>query len=241
MLFQFTTSQGGRRISLQVSQLFLTFQFTTSQGGRLFPNPDPSVSGYFNSRPHKEVDFLTRILGQEDYISIHDLTRRSTHYIYNNVNHWNYFNSRPHKEVDHASFCIPDTGLLFQFTTSQGGRHLCCRLSNGPFIFQFTTSQGGRLRSVAFAIRPVLFQFTTSQGGRLFPNPDPSVSGYFNSRPHKEVDFLTRILGQEDYISIHDLTRRSTHYIYNNVNHWNYFNSRPHKEVDFNACPHESS
>ena len=33
-LFQFTTSQGGRRIALSASSPSFTFQFTTSQGGR---------------------------------------------------------------------------------------------------------------------------------------------------------------------------------------------------------------
>ena len=78
-----------------------------------------------------------------------------------------HFNSRPRKEVD-ISYCPRRAGLLlFQLTTSRGGRLLA--LCKTPSIqpFQLTTSQGGRRRFHA---------------GRR------SGYSYFNSRPRKEVD-----------------------------------------------------
>ena len=98
--FQLTTSQGGR----QIYNVFLThtgvFQLTTSQGGRLICLWWPIVDGYFNSRPHKEVDDYWNCLGCKP----------------------NYFNSRPHKEVDAAKTGKMPLHFTFQLTTSQGGR-----------------------------------------------------------------------------------------------------------------------
>ena len=76
------------------------FQFTTSQGGRRPASTGEAVYYYFNSRPHKEVDCMHGSISygtkhfnsrphkevDNDYdlgktskiISIHDLTRRST-------------------------------------------------------------------------------------------------------------------------------------------------------------------
>ena len=56
-----------------------TFQLTTSQGGRPQRLLDQARGKYFNSRPHKEVDFEMYLTHYEIYnISTHDLTRRST-------------------------------------------------------------------------------------------------------------------------------------------------------------------
>ena len=99
-IFQFTTSQGGRR-SLPIRYAYSAiFQFTTSQGGRLFF--DSTIIAYFsfNSRPHKEVD-------------------RFVHY---HIDVLASFNSRPHKEVDPYQPPTAESALDFQFTTSQGGR-----------------------------------------------------------------------------------------------------------------------
>ena len=99
----------------------MIFQLTTSQGGRQFTVQADTFPEYFNSRPHKEVDVLGAVMTFPPVISTHDLTRRSTwlsaemktlkefqlttsqggrllllyHVIVNK-----YFNSRPHKEVD---------------------------------------------------------------------------------------------------------------------------------------------
>ena len=76
------------------------------------------------------------------------------------------FNSRPHKEVDSGRSVCNSSGISFQFTTSQGGRH-----SRLNFVFDETN-----------------FQFTTSQGGRQSCSAFSGGQWTFNSRPHKEVD-----------------------------------------------------
>ena len=81
--FQFTTSQGGRHFYFHTKILRFIFQFTTSQGGRL-------------------RFWMNRLV--ELYLSIHDLTRRST------------------ASSDRAFTLV----FLFQFTTSQGGRQQIC-------------------------------------------------------------------------------------------------------------------
>ena len=146
MSFQFTTSQGGRRVSGSISWLqYLNFQFTTSQGGRLCDHISDRYafllsihdltrrstrtpiccrrySAPFNSRPHKEVD---------------GAGHRSCSCL-------GSFNSRPHKEVD-VVLLLPQThqrGLsihdLTRRSTLQRSGFLGC------LLFQFTTSQGGR-------------------------------------------------------------------------------------------------
>ena len=75
------------------------FQFTTSQGGRHMADTTASCLGPFNSRPHKEVDLDHVIRRHVQFLSIHDLTRRST-----------------------SAATKASVGLSFQFTTSQGGR-----------------------------------------------------------------------------------------------------------------------
>ena len=62
--------------------------------------PDVPSMHTFNSRPHKEVDVSHGYYNVEtENLSIHDLTRRSTLKTYQKI-----------------------TEMLFQFTTSQGGR-----------------------------------------------------------------------------------------------------------------------
>ena len=100
--------------------------------------------------------------------------------------------------------------VIFQLTTSQGGRLLpqarpAQSMSfnsrphkevdtstpysiDDPAIFQLTTSQGGRRYCIYYALFPIPFQLTTSQGGRRWILLSPSGASPFNSRPHKEVD-----------------------------------------------------
>ena len=141
----------------------------------------------FNSRPHKEVDRKNFYEFYAPILSIHDLTRRSTII----------------KPIVVLRFCLSIHDLtrrstrqsissarsvLFQFTTSQGGRldsdrralesnrlsiHDLTRRSTRALdifctqcTFQFTTSQGGRHRSDSSSRSSTIFQFTTSQGGR---------------------------------------------------------------------------
>ena len=166
-IFQFTTSQGGRQNLPCGTFTIPAFQFTTSQGGRLLHRQAGCIRKPFNSRPHKEVD------ARSD---------RMDHRVQS-------FNSRPHKEVD-ATVIPKSAGLgIFQFTTSQGGRH---RISVHIY-----------------------------------------VASSFNSRPHKEVDFLIFVcLSFSLVLSIHDLTRRSTWISFELWRSYQPFNSRPHKEVD---------
>ena len=167
-------------------------------------------------------------------ISTHDLARRSTPDFGKYQKGTKYFNSRPRKEVD-ACHCLDSAAiaLIFQLTTSQGGRH---HPEMGDLIaetFQLTTSQGGRLTVHIMQKRNLKFQLTTSQGGRppalIFRHVSCDISThdlarrstladaesyarefYFNSRPRKEVDSCRAVATMEH----------------------RYFNSRPRKEVD---------
>ena len=56
----------------------LLFQLTTSQGGRLIRSVNTANCLYFNSRPHEEVDRIRLFQTVESIISTHDLTKRST-------------------------------------------------------------------------------------------------------------------------------------------------------------------
>ena len=59
----------------------------------------------FNSRPHKEVDCLCSTSHKYRFLSIHDLTRRSTMREIDVAPFCSAFNSRPHKEVDRWGKC----------------------------------------------------------------------------------------------------------------------------------------
>ena len=112
------------------------FQFTTSQGGRRSPIvPQNITPATFNSRPHKEVDqvalavaalrryfqFTTSQGGRLPF-RFHQIVRTS-------------FNSRPHKEVDSTQMEFRSSCVIFQFTTSQGGRRNVLRKCfNGLFL-----------------------------------------------------------------------------------------------------------
>lgn len=59
----------------------LLFQLTTSQGGRLIRSVNTANCLYFNSRPHEEVDRIRLFQTVESIISTHDLAKRSTRYL----------------------------------------------------------------------------------------------------------------------------------------------------------------
>ena len=121
------------------------------------------------------------------------------------------FNSRPHKEVDFSVNIKQSGQRLFQFTTSQGGRPHPVLSCKNMSIFQFTTSQGGRLDFLRGCCAVAHdFQFTTSQGGRRHRTQVLALLQSFNSRPHKEVDDNSEDVEEDEPLSIHDLTRRST-------------------------------
>ena len=144
---------------------------------------------------------------------------------------------------------------VFQFTTSQGGRHWKSVKYYIAWLFQFTTSQGGRRLyhipanyQLTFNSRPhkevdalctfnvsivFPFQFTTSQGGRHTTRTFPGVIGSFQFTTSQGGRLLILELSlSPDALSIHDLTRRSTGYLLRLLIYDCAFNSRPHKEVD---------
>ena len=144
------------------------FQFTTSRGGRLSMIGPPSM-------------FI--------YLSIHDLTRRSTDIVCAGVTALTPFNSRPHEEVDVCFRSYRIVKRNFQFTTSRGGRlqagrgmtvelslsiHDLTRRSTAPTTiesnqyFSFNSRPHEEVDNSSFLFSSVMsfFQFTTSRGGR---------------------------------------------------------------------------
>ena len=109
------------------------------------------MSYTFNSRPHTEVDGdvsctpLNRSLSTHDLtrrstswkqsnnpmlcLSTHDLTRRSTVIAETEKPGFLSFNSRPHTEVDASRDFVRSFSVVFQLTTSHGGRRLFRLLS----------------------------------------------------------------------------------------------------------------
>ena len=167
-LFQLTTSQGGRRNvydltfeDVDISTHDLTRRSTIDHQFLFLRQK------YFNSRPHKEVDFFSVNASRPCiHISTHDLTRRST----------------LHMKILAIRF-------PFQLTTSQGGRPMLSFRYQPPLAFQLTTSQGGRPGSqadnggrVGISTHDLTRRSTKYNGSRL------SSLINFNSRPHKEVD-----------------------------------------------------
>ena len=78
--------------------------------------------------------------------------------------------------------------------------------------FQLTTSHRGRLNVISIGDNLESFQLTTSHRGRPLYFSSSSLSQYFNSLPHTEVDTYS-------LASLYDCE---------------YFNSLPHTEVDSN-------
>ena len=148
LLFQLTTSQGGRQVQYRGAHLSKKeFQLTTSQGGRLTCVPFAGLTRVFQLTTSQGG---RRVYGWVDaeyiHISTHDLARRSTHPLrtliiellfqlttsqggrrdlFESFLASLYFNSRPRKEVDAAIRSFTDTAVIFQLTTSQGGRRPC--------------------------------------------------------------------------------------------------------------------
>ena len=120
------------------------FQFTTSQGGR---RRLPKV---FSITKLLSIHDLTRrstIVDNRFFqpagLSIHDLTRRSTEYSLRRRRSCDLsIHDLTRRSTCHAPLsAVPKA---FQFTTSQGGRRSRWRSGCRKNLFQFTTSQGGR-------------------------------------------------------------------------------------------------
>ena len=213
MLFQLTTSQGGRLRCLYSLRLhtdisthdltrrstmwakayqvrLLTFQLTTSQGGRRIAGYMLDASKlYFNSRPHKEVDFNRCDWWIWLGISTHDLTRRSTLF----SDFISLSQSISTHDLTRRSTTLPFIGTM---RLSSISTHDLTRRSTTTAIFYFKTlsiSTHDLTRRSTFipqkGDRPIKFQLTTSQGGR-----------------HVGEGVSSPIIN----ISTHDLTRRST-------------------------------
>ena len=187
---------------LQSPRKRLIFQFTTSHGGRHNHCYLLSILLSFNSRPHTEVDCINRYIKNTILLSIHDLTRRSTDIKIVMQTKEQTFNSRPHTEVDLGQRMWRRHDKTFQFTTSHGGRPDDVDDEDVERVFQFTTSHGGRrcmekwwkLGSGSFNSRPhtevdtleealktpkITFQFTTSHGGRPTEPYEPTLEEVF--------------------------------------------------------------
>ena len=131
-------------------------------------------------------------------LSIHDLTRRSTIIL---------------KEQDIR-------GVIFQFTTSQGGRP-----------GRSTGSETGRNLSIHDLTRR-----STGVGDQLEILDRLSIHDL--TRRSTMFFSFSRIVNA---LSIHDLTRRSTRQGSGETEKQNSFNSRPHKEVDLGCFIPEHS
>ena len=152
--------------------------------------PQARLNLYFNSRPHEEVDRITRSNAIYFCISTHDLTKRSTEGI-SALNEMltfqlttsrrgrlvsflsmltppSYFNSRPHEEVDASSGSSAPTSVLFQLTTSRRGR--LRRLAD------------------AMGMKSISTHDLTKRSTAVFGH-DANWGRNFNSRPHEEVDW----------------------------------------------------
>ena len=122
----------------------------------------------FNSRPHKEVDQIYCIFQYLMFLSIHDLTRRSTFRPPHAIIFMSSFNSRPHKEVDPLLVPIihrPDATFNSRPHKEVDGNMLEPEVQSSNLSIHDLTRRSTLI---------------------IMHLPDPSPS--FNSRPHKEVD-----------------------------------------------------
>ena len=122
----------------------ILFQFTTSQGGRQRYIDYVTGNSHFNSRPHKEVDQGGGIMKDRIVISIHDLTRRSTAFTSGNpaIDVISIHDlTRRSTDISPGVAVVFDISIhdLTRRSTFSESRSICL------WIFQFTTSQGGRL------------------------------------------------------------------------------------------------
>ena len=142
----------------------------------------------FNSRPHTEVDITRGKKAKTTILSIHDLTRRST------------CDRQYQRKI-----------VIFQFTTSHGGRRDLLNGGINAGVFQFTTSHGGRRRvGYCFSRVSALSIHDLTRRSTLKTDQSNQYRSSFNSRPHTEVDKRVEDWKGVDGLSIHDLTRRST-------------------------------
>ena len=127
-IFQLTTSRGGRRLFFSILIRFL--------------------HKHFNSRPHEEVDAQPQvIIAPRNYISTHDLTRRSTP-LSSIVGHDAYVIST-HDLTRRSTYGSPYSARYWNISTHDLTRRSTTSGTTEKVIrtFQLTTSRGGRQTS----------------------------------------------------------------------------------------------
>ena len=164
------------------------------------------------------------------------------------------FNSRPHEEVDvwiqtswdrkkvsthdltkRSTDKIEDTmGLTsFQLTTSRRGRQSLKTTKELRRKFQLTTSRRGRRYTPPEIYEAILFQLTTSRRGRPLLCSLHFLRNFVSTHDltKRSTTYQTRSWKTLS-VSTHDLTKRSTELILLMFCSEIRFNSRPHEEVD---------
>ena len=99
---------------------------------------------HFNSRPRKEVDIEWRKGTGNTDISTHDLARRSTAWEFILCKRIGISTHDLARRSTCPSLRPRSSSILFQLTTSQGGRQRSTWHHRTEELFQLTTSQGGR-------------------------------------------------------------------------------------------------
>ena len=122
-IFQFTTSQGGRRNTDIYSQAAMDLSIHDLTRRSTVPAEMGVATDTLSIHDlTRRSTFLVGVFTGDWDLSIHDLTRRSTCSTAASETVYYSFNSRPHKEVDLLSSLPQKQSSIFQFTTSQGGR-----------------------------------------------------------------------------------------------------------------------
>ena len=214
------------------------------------------VSSTFNSRPHEEVDkrppllplmmaifqFTTSRRGRrklptrerlEKVLSIHDLTKRSTCFLCDRrcVTNLSIHDLTKRSTCWCRCWCRRTHLSIHDLTKRSTLPTLYAKETRASF--QFTTSRRGRPPVSTAAVTGVSFQFTTSRRGRRLSRPSSAVSQYLSI--HDLTKRSTIWIWCRNIcrcLSIHDLTKRSTTASYFVRSFAKSFNSRPHEEVD---------
>ncbi len=145
--------------------------------------------GYFNSRPHEEVDPFPKYMKTS--------TRN--------------FNSRPHEEVDKGSVCFTYDDIIFQLTTSRRGRQ--DRQEEGKVKVDISTHDLTKRSTTTSSVNMahILFQLTTSRRGRrTTAEPGRWKTAISTHDLTKRSTGGRPGRGYREAISTHDLTKRST-------------------------------
>ena len=188
------------------------FQLTTSRRGRQLSCPyGRRLIGYFNSRPHEEVDVLERIACMDRDKFQLTTSRRGRLTIPVSLYFWPkfqlttsrrgrlsvvtgcspvimYFNSRPHEEVDSWRKCnLPCQHISTHDLTK---RSTTVELPNSGLsdISTHDLTKRSTYCSRNWSICRRYFNSRPHEEVDLYLEEVREIVGYFNSRPHEEVD-----------------------------------------------------